>query len=137
MKDGFIKSAPHFFRLINRSMLLLTLVLLALAALLPAPLQEAADPSRTPNPVKSAWFLLWIQELVSWSRFMIYPLILLGLVFLLLPWLPGSLHLHRASWFPREQRFVNLLTIATFLVILILTTVAFWFRGSNWSFTLS
>lgn len=135
MKNGFIKSSPHFFKLINRSMLLLSVVLLALAALIPAPLQEAADPSRTPNPVKSAWFLLWIQELVSWSRLMIYPLLLLGILFLLLPWLPGSFHLHRARWFPREQRHINLLTVATFLAILILTVIALCFRGLNWSLT--
>jgi len=136
MKDGFIKSSPHFFRLIKRSLLLLTLALFGLAALIPAPLQEAADPSRTPNPAKSAWFLLWIQELVSWSRFMIYPLLLLGLIFLLLPWLPGSVRLHRASWLPREQLPVNLLTLATFLAILALTIIALFFRGPNWSLTL-
>lgn len=133
MKEGFTKSTPHFFRIIKRSMLLLAAALLALAVLFPAPLQEMADPSRTPNPVKSAWFLLWIQELVSWSRFMIYPLVLLGLVFLLLPWLPGSVHLHRASWLPREQRLINLLTVVTFLAILVLTIVALFFRGPNWS----
>lgn len=122
--------------MIKRSMLLLALALAGLAAVIPAPLQEAADPSRTPNPAKSAWFLLWIQELVSWSRFMIYPLLLLGVIFLLLPWLPGSVRLHRASWFPREQLAVNLLTLASFLAILVLTIIALWFRGPNWSLTL-
>lgn len=136
MKDGFVKSSPHFFSLIKRSFLLLTAGLLALAAIIPAPLQEAADPSRTPNPVKSAWFLLWIQEAVSWSRFMIYPLILLGVIFLLLPWLPGSVHQHRARWFPAGQLHINLLTVVTFIAILTMTVIAFYFRGPNWSLTL-
>ena len=136
MKRGFVKSSPHFFRPIGRALSIFSLSLLALAALLPAPLQEAANPALTPNPVKSAWFLLWIQELVSHSRLTIYPVLLLGLLFLLLPWLPGSVHLQRARWFPPEQRGINLLTVATFCAIVALTVVALYFRGKNWSFAL-
>jgi len=135
MKDGFVKSSPGFFRLVSRSMQLLIIILLFLAAVVPAPLQEAADPSRTPNPVKSAWFLLWIQELVSWSRFMIYPVLLTGTIFLLLPWLPGNAHIHRAHWFPRVQRGINLLALVSFVAIVVLTLIALFFRGPNWSFT--
>lgn len=135
MKDGFVKSSPHFFRLIERSMLLLIVLLLLGSALLPAPLQEAANPALTPNPAKSAWFLLWTQELVSWSRLMIYPIMLLAVLFFLLPWLPVSGHVHRARWFHREQRAVNILTIIVFAAILLLTITALFFRGANWSLT--
>ena len=137
MKAGFVKSSPHFFSLINRSMLLLVGLLLIGAALIPAPLQEAANPALTPNPAKSAWFLLWTQELVSWSRLMIYPIIALAGLFFLLPWLPGAVHLHRARWFPREQLAVTILTTLVFVIILVLTIVALFFRGANWSLTFS
>jgi hypothetical protein len=133
MKNGFVKSSPHFFRLITRSMYALVALLLVLATVITAPLQEQANPALTPNPVKSAWFLLWIQEMVSWSRLMIYPVMLLGCFFLLLPWLPGSVHMHRASWFPREQRVVSVITIILTATILVLTVIALFFRGSNWS----
>lgn len=133
MKNGFVKSSPHFFRLITRSMYALTALLLLLAALIPAPLQEMADPARTPNPAKSAWFLLWIQELVSWSRFMIYPVLLLACLFLLLPWLPAVPRIHRAVWFPREQWPVSLGTVIAAAAIVLLTVVAMFFRGANWS----
>lgn len=133
MKNGFVKSSPGFFRLISRSMCALAVSLLALAALVPAPLQEQANPAVTPNPAKSAWFLLWIQELVSWSRFMIYPVTLLGILFLLLPWLPIGSHIHRARWFPREQQTVSVITIITAAAIVVLTALAMFFRGSNWS----
>lgn len=135
MKSGFIKSSPFFFRLINRSMLLLTGLLLTGSGLIHAPLQEAANPALTPNPVKSAWFLLWIQEVVSWSRLMIWPVIAVAALFFLLPWLPGSVHLHRARWFHKEQTVVNILTMLVFAVILALTIVALYFRGANWSLT--
>ena len=133
MKHGFVKSSPHFFRLITRSMYALVAILLVLAAVITAPLQEQANPALTPNPAKSAWFLLWIQELVSWSRYMIYPVMLLGCLFLLLPWLPGSVRMHRASWFPREQRPVSVVTLILALAILTLTVIALFFRGPNWS----
>jgi hypothetical protein len=133
MKSGFVKSSPHFFRLISRSMYALIVSLLLLAMLLPAPLQEQANPAVTPNPAKSAWFLLWIQELVSWSRLMIYPVILLGCLFLLLPWLPVGPRIHRAVWFPREQRTVSAVTIILAATIVVLTVVAMFFRGENWS----
>ena len=133
MKSGFVKSSPHFFKLICRSMYALVAALLLLAALIPAPLQEQADPAVTPNPAKSAWFLLWVQELVSWSRFMIYPVMLLGCLFLLLPWLPTGPRIHHASWFPREQRNVTVITIMVVAAIMALTVVAMLFRGENWS----
>jgi hypothetical protein len=133
MKNGFVKSSPLFFRLIIRSMYACAVSLLLLAALIPAPLQEQANPAVTPNPAKSAWFLLWIQELVSWSRLMIYPVILLAGLFLLLPWLPVGTRLHRASWFPCEQKTVSIITLVLTVVIVALTVVALFFRGINWS----
>ena len=133
MKDGFVKSSPRFFRLIERSALLLVAVLLLLATMIPAPLKVPANPSLTPNPVKSAWFLLWIQELVSWSRLMIWPVMALGGLFLFLPWLPGTGYVHRGRWFPREQAAINLLTVLVFAGILLLTVIALFFRGVNWS----
>ncbi|MCM0082143.1 cytochrome B6 [Geomonas sp. Red32] len=133
MKRGFVKSSPHFFRPVGRALLLLVVLLAALAPFIPAPLQEAADPAHTPNPVKAAWFLLWIQELVSHSRLMIYPVLAGALFFLFLPWLPGQLRVNRATWFPRELRWINLATVTVFVAIVVLTVVALYFRGENWS----
>jgi hypothetical protein len=133
MKNGFVKSTPVFFRLIRRSFWLLVVSLLVLAAFVPAPLQTAADPSSTPNPVKSAWFLLWIQELVSWSRYMIWPVMLLVVLCFLLPWLPGQVRVHHARWFPPGQRLVSAVTILITASLLTLTVIALFFRGLNWS----
>ncbi len=133
MKNGFVKSSPHFFKLIIRSIYVLGATLLLLAALIPAPLQESANPAVTPNPAKSAWFLLWIQEMVSWSRLMVYPVMLLCGLFFLLPWLPVSAHIHRASWFPGEQKAVSFVTVLVVVALVALTVVAMFFRGANWS----
>jgi hypothetical protein len=133
MKNGFVKSSPVFFRLISRSFWLLAALLLMLAALVPAPLQTAADPASTPNPVKSAWFLLWIQELVSWSRYMIWPVMILCAVCFLLPWLPGQVRLHHARWFPPGQRLISFGTLIVSAALLLLTIIGLYFRGADWS----
>lgn len=132
MKNGYLKSSPGFFRLVKRSALLGALLCLLLAVVLPAPLQEPANPAVTPNPARSAWFLLWIQEMVSWTKLSIYPVLAGALAFILLPWLPAGGRPHRARWFPREQQRVNILSIIILIVLTALTIVAAFFRGTDW-----
>jgi len=134
MRKTYLKSSPHFFRLISRSFWLCILLLLVLSALLPAPLQEAANLAVVPNPVKSAWFLLWIQELVSYRVWLIYPVLLGGMLFVGLPWLTAESP-QRAVWFGREQRAIKITVLCGFLVILALTVLGMFFRGENWAFT--
>jgi hypothetical protein len=136
MTRVYVKSSPHLFRRIKIALALFLTVLLSLAAVIPAPLQEAADGGRVPNPVRSAWFLLWIQELVSYGTAAIYPVLLLALCFLFLPWLPGTACSGRAEWLHREQRTVHALSIAAAITIMALTIVAMFFRGGNWAFVL-
>jgi hypothetical protein len=110
---------------------LLVVLLVLLAIFIPAPLQGPADIGNVPNPIKSAWFLLWTQELVSYSKYLVYPIILLGLYFLLLPYLPGSPECKRARWVQKDQLVVSMLTLVIFLAILVLTVVAMFLRGKN------
>lgn len=131
-----VPSAPHFFRLIRRAFVGAAAALLAGALLVPAPLQGPADPGRVPNPVKSAWFLLWTQELVSYSKELVWLLLLLLAAFVALPWWPVTRASEGARWLPREQWPATVFTLATFAAILALTVVAALFRGENWSLSL-
>lgn len=134
MKKDYIKSSPTFFRMILVAMGLCAAVLVLLAWLISAPLQEAADLSRVPNPSRSAWFLLWMQELVSYSNNFIYLIIGMGAFFCLLPWLPRTEPAFWATWFPKDQWLINLITVLSFALIVLLTISAMYFRGENWSF---
>ena len=134
MKHGYVKSSPRFFRLIRLAMPAFAILVLCLALFIPAPLQEQATIARVPNPVKSAWFLLWIQELVSHSKYLINLVILLAGGFLLLPWLPWLTPARHAEWLPRDQRSVTVFALLTFCAIVALTVVAIFFRGVNWAF---
>lgn len=133
---NYIRSSPYFFRLLKRAFLLSLFLLLGLAVLIPAPLEEPANLSRVPNPAKSAWFLLWLQELVSYSNYLIYPMVILAVCFAVLPWWPGSTKAQKACWLAKERRFTNLFTLTVFGMIVVLTVIAMFFRGENWSFVL-
>ena len=132
--NDFIKSSPHFFRLIKLALSLFCGAILVLALFIIAPLQAPADIRKVPNPMKSAWFLLWIQELVSYSKYLSYFVAALAGLFLALPWLSPRHIVAKAKWFPGDQLFVNLLTVITLCVIISLTIIAMFFRGENWFF---
>jgi len=133
VKD-YIPTSPFLFRMIKRAMVLLIGMLLLLSFFVPAPLNEPANMTRTPNPAKAAWFFLWIQELASYSKSLIYMILLIGLFFLLLPFLPRVSQAGQAKWLPKDQRWINIVTLLTFLGILALTVIAMFFRGENWAF---
>ncbi len=64
-------------------------VVMLLALVVPAPLEEAANPEVTPNPAKAPWYFLGLQELVGYSALvggvLIPGIVLLGLA--LIPYL--------------------------------------------------
>jgi hypothetical protein len=130
---GYVRSSPFFFRRILISIGLLLAALVILAIFIPAPLQGPADMASVPNPIKSAWFLLWTQELVSYSNHLVYPIIFLGFYFLLLPYLPGSPECKQARWLQKDQWLISILTLMIFAAILVLTVVAVFMRGENWA----
>lgn len=133
--SGYVRSSPYFFRPVGRALALGVAVLMLLAVLLPAPLEPPADPGRAPNPAKSAWFLLWIQELVSYGRLAIYVAVVLAAFLVALPWLPVP-KLEHARWLPREHRLLALAVLAAALLVLALTVVGLYLRGPDWRLVL-
>jgi hypothetical protein len=126
-----VPSSPHFFRPVVRALLVAIALLLLAAALVPAPLETAADATRPPNPAKSAWFLLWIQELVSHSTLWMYAVLALAGLLVALPWLRRAEGVH-AAWFQRGERIVATVVLATVFSVIALTFVALFMRGENW-----
>lgn len=132
MKD-YRPSSPYFFRPVKVAIATGVATLLLLAWLIPAPLQEAADFARVPNPARSAWFLLWMQELVSYASAYVYLIAVLAIFFATLPWHPWSRPAQTACWLPSDQRLVNWVTLIVFAGIVALTAIAMFFRGENWT----
>ena len=131
--NGYLRSSPHFFGPVKRAALAGVVTLVVLAALIPAPLDLAADRAHPPNPAKSAWFLVWIQELVSHSTLAIYAVVLAAALLVALPWLPVP-RPERAAWFAEGHRGVAVGVGLVTCAILALTVIGLFFRGANWTF---
>lgn len=133
--DDTVFSWPHVF---IRELILAVIVvalLLIVAFLINAPLEEPANPTHPPNPAKAPWYLLGLQELVSYSAFiggvLIPGVIVVGLI--LLPYLDRK-KVGIGKWFARERWLANSLFLTFLLVMLILIVIGVWFRGENWAF---
>ncbi|XOB64874.1 cytochrome b N-terminal domain-containing protein [Deferribacteres bacterium DY0037] len=103
-----------------------------LTFIFPSPLDTAADPSSPPNPAKSAWFLLWIQEVVSWRAVYFNVIMLLIILFYFLPDFRKKYTPNKAVWFSKNDRAVWSTTIALTFTVIVLTIIATFFRGENW-----
>jgi quinol-cytochrome oxidoreductase complex cytochrome b subunit len=95
-----------------------------------APLEELANPAKTPNPAKAPWYFLGLQELVSHSAFLggvVAPAVMV-LALLAIPYLDRnpSRRLADRKW---------ILGIFTFFVAVnvILIIVGTFFRGPGWA----
>jgi quinol-cytochrome oxidoreductase complex cytochrome b subunit len=147
-KDGGLSAAPHASQrrvtawphLVFRELLVLVVVVAAVnafALLLDAPLEEIADATRTPNPVKAPWYFLGLQELVHYGAIfggVVVPTALV-LALLVLPYV--DTHPRGVGvWFARERRVANALFAAVALALVALTVIGTFFRGPNWAWVL-
>jgi quinol-cytochrome oxidoreductase complex cytochrome b subunit len=122
-------------------------VLSIMAAFLPSPLEEAANPLVTPNPAKAPWYFLWLQEIVTITTVrigsftingaflggVILPGLLIGLM-TAWPWLDRSPVAAAGAWFPQSRRTQNIVFLVLALFILALTIVGTFMRGPYWHF---
>jgi len=129
-----VMSWPH---LLYRELLVLLAVLVVLhvvSLLFDAPLEELADPTRTPNPAKAPWYFLGLQELVHYSAFIggvLVPTIVV-LLLLLTPYL-DPLPRGVGVWFAAERRRANWIFGVLASVAILLTAIGTYFRGPNWA----
>jgi menaquinol-cytochrome c reductase cytochrome b/c subunit len=99
-----------------------------------APLEEIADPTRTPNPAKAPWYFLGLQELVHYSALVggvIVPTLLVAAL-LALPYVDRS-RSGAGRWFAPERRVANTVFTALAAAFALLTVIGTLFRGPNWA----
>ncbi len=102
-----------------------------------APLEEPANPTRTPNPSKAPWYFLGLQEMLvyfdPWMAGVVLPsLIIVGLM--LIPYI--DVNPKGAGYYTfRERKFAVSMFCFGFLVLWIfLITVGVFLRGPGWNF---
>ncbi len=83
--DDKIHTWPHLVRAEFLCAVLVMVFMIAWALMFDAPLEEPANPSRTPNPSKAPWYFLGLQEMLvffdPWHAGVVLPsLIIVGLM---------------------------------------------------------
>jgi menaquinol-cytochrome c reductase cytochrome b/c subunit len=99
-----------------------------------APLEEIADPTRTPNPAKAPWYFLGLQELVHYSALVggvIVPTLLV-IALLAVPYVDRQ-KVGAGRWFAPERRVANGVFTGIVVILVGLTIVGTFFRGANWA----
>ena len=118
-------------------MILLTIVMIVWSIALRAPLEEAANPTSSPNPAKAPWYFLGLQEMLvyfdPWLAGVVLPtLIIVGLM--AIPYIDTNPKGNGYYSF-RERRWEIGVFMYGFLVLwsfLIITGT--FLRGPNWNF---
>ena len=83
--DDKVHTWPHLVRAEFLCTILVLVGLIVWALLVDAPLEEPANPTRTPNPSKAPWYFLGLQEMLvffdPWHAGVVLPsFIILGLM---------------------------------------------------------
>ena len=119
------------------SMILGTVVLVVWALAFAAPIEEAANPARTPNPSKAPWYFLGLQEMLvyydPWLAGVVFPsLIIVGLM--AIPYIDVNPKGNGYYTF-RERKVEITLFLFGFLILWVLLVILGTFlRGPNWNF---
>ena len=83
--DDKVHTWPHLVRAEFLCAVLVLVLMIAWSLLIDAPLEEPANPTRTPNPSKAPWYFLGLQEMLvffdPWHAGVVLPsLIIVGLM---------------------------------------------------------
>jgi quinol-cytochrome oxidoreductase complex cytochrome b subunit len=95
-----------------------------------APLEELANPAKTPNPAKAPWYCLGLQELVSHSALLggVVAPALMVLALLAIPYLDRNPSRRLA-----ERKWILWLFTVFVVANLVLIVVGTFFRGPGWA----
>jgi hypothetical protein len=118
-----------------RAALLLTIVLVVFALVVDAPLEDPADPNRTPNPARAPWYFVGLQELLTyfdpWIAGVVLPLIIVfGLC--AIPYLDPNRAGH-GRYALRERPLATAIFLTGVAGWFVLIAIGMWFRGPGWA----
>ena len=135
--DDKVQVWPYLVRVEFLGALFVMVILVFWSFLIDAPLEEAANPTLTPNPSKAPWYFLGLQEMLvyfdPWVAGVVLPtLIILGLM--VIPYIDINPKGNGYYTF-KERRFAILMFCFGFLFLWVSLIVlgTFW-RGPGWYF---
>ncbi len=133
--EDTIMTYPYLlFKEIIAAMILVIFVTI-ISLFFDAPLEELANPGKTPNPAKAPWYFLGLQELLHYFPPLVAGVIMPTLVVIGLFIIPYVNPAKRGIgvWFSPERRLANTLFGIFVLLVVVLTLIGTFFRGPGWS----
>jgi hypothetical protein len=117
---------------------LLTVVgLVAWSLAVPAPLEEPANPTISPNPSKAPWYFLGLQELLvyfdPWIAGVMVPAVMI-LALMAIPYIDTNPRGQGYYSFKQRKLAISLFLFCFLVLWLFLIFVGTFLRGPNWSF---
>src|SRR5256885_353055 len=110
---------PYLVRAEFISGCVLLLVLLVWSITVDAPMEEPANPTKTPNPSKAPWYFLGLQEMLVYFDPWIAGVVLASLIIVWLVGVPGAIYKWKKdSAFVRELGLVRYGIVATLFMIM-------------------
>lgn len=130
-EEDAVFSYPYaFFREAIALMITATTVM-AMALFLSAPLEQLANPAKTPNPAKAPWYFLGLQELVSHSALLggVVAPALMVIALLAIPYIDRN-----PSRRPSDRKWAIWLFTIFVVINVVLIVIGTFFRGPGWAF---
>jgi hypothetical protein len=135
--DDKVHTWPHLVRAEFLCAIAVTLLLIVWALLVDAPLEEPANPARTPNPSKAPWYFLGLQEMLvyydPWLAGVVFPsLIIVGLM--AIPYLDTNPKGNGYFTFRDRRTEITLFMFGFLILWVLLVILGTFLRGPNWNF---
>jgi len=113
------------------------IVLVVWGLALQAPIEEPANPSRTPNPSKAPWYFLGLQEMLvyfdPWLAGVVFPsLIIVGLM--AIPYIDVNPKGNGYFTYKERKTEINLFLFGFLILWVLLVLLGTFLRGPNWNF---
>ncbi len=129
-EEDTVFSYPYAF--VREAVVLMGTVttIMTMSLFLNAPLEELANPAKTPNPAKAPWYFLGLQELVSHSALLggVVAPALMVLALLAIPYLDRN-----PSRRLRDRKLILWLFTIFVVANLALIVIGTFFRGPGWA----
>src|SRR5438045_6250861 len=118
-------------------MILLTIVMIVWSVGLRAPLEEAANPTSSPNPAKAPWYFLGLQEMLvyfdPWLAGVVLPsLIIVGLI--CIPYIDKNPKGNGYFTFMERKAEITIFLFGFAVLWSSLIVLGTFLRGPNWNF---
>src|SRR5688500_8683613 len=118
-------------------LVVLTVILIGWSILLKAPLEEAANPSASPNPSKAPWYFLGLQEMLvyydPWLAGVVFPsLIIVGLI--AIPYIDKNPKGNGYYTFAEGKVEITMFLFGFVILWSSLIVLGSSLRGPNWNF---